>query len=95
MQIALRNPFAFGRRPAWNPVFNKPVDEQMKIYRDPAFRESVRGSMQNNFYTKLDVHYTEHADFDPAHASNTFENSLPNDHVPGLVATAASSAAAA
>ena len=59
MQIDLRNPFAFGSMPAWNPVFNKPVDEQMKIYRDPAFRESVRGSMQNNFYTKLDVHYTE------------------------------------
>lgn len=42
----------------------------------------------------FDVHYTENADIDPAHASNTFEDPLPNDQVPVLMATAASSAAA-
>jgi N-acyl-D-aspartate/D-glutamate deacylase len=59
MQIDLRNPFAFASQPAWNPVFNKPLEEQMRIYRDPAFRKSVRGSMQANFFNRLDVHYTE------------------------------------
>ena len=59
MQIDLRNPFAFGSQPAWGPVFNKPVAEQMRIYRDPSFREAARGSMQGNFFKRLDVHYSE------------------------------------
>ncbi len=60
MQIDLKNPFAFASQPAWNPVFNKSVEEQMRIYRDPSFRESARGSMQADFFNKLDVHFTEH-----------------------------------
>jgi len=59
MQIDLRNPFAFSSQPAWNQVFNRPVEEQMRIYRDPAFREAVRGSMQGHFFDRLDVHSTE------------------------------------
>ena len=43
MQIDLKNPFAFASQPAWQPVFNKSVEEQIRIYRDPSFRESVRG----------------------------------------------------
>ena len=60
MQINLRNPFAFSNQPAWNQVFNRPVEEQVRIYRDPAFRDSVRGSMQGHFFQRLDVHYSEH-----------------------------------
>jgi N-acyl-D-aspartate/D-glutamate deacylase len=59
MQFDLKNPFAFGSQPAWNHVFNKSVEEQIRIYRDPSFRESVRGSMQATFFNRLDVHYTE------------------------------------
>ncbi|MAG34182.1 MAG: amidohydrolase [Deltaproteobacteria bacterium] len=60
MQVDLKNPFAFGSQPAWRSVFNKSVEEQMQIYRDPSFRESVRGSMEASFFDRLDVHYTEH-----------------------------------
>ena len=59
MQIDLRSPFAFSSQPAWKPAFNRPVDEQMRLYRDPAFRESVRGSMQNSLFNRLDIHHTE------------------------------------
>jgi N-acyl-D-aspartate/D-glutamate deacylase len=56
MQLSLANPFAFASQPAWQPVFNKSREEQLAIYRDPAFRESVRGSMQAGFFRRLDVH---------------------------------------
>jgi N-acyl-D-aspartate/D-glutamate deacylase len=59
MQIDLKNPFAFGSQPAWQPVFNKSVEEQMQIYRDPAFRQAARDSMQTGFFNRLDVHFTE------------------------------------
>jgi len=60
MQIDLKNPFAFGSQPAWKPVFNKSVEEQLRIYRDPSFRGAVRGSMQLPFFNQLEVHHTEH-----------------------------------
>ncbi|MBW1882274.1 MAG: amidohydrolase family protein [Deltaproteobacteria bacterium] len=60
MQIDLKNPFAFGSQPAWKPVFNKSVEEQLRIYRDPSFRDAVRGSMQLPFFNQLEVHHTEH-----------------------------------
>jgi N-acyl-D-aspartate/D-glutamate deacylase len=56
IQLSLANPFAFASQPAWQPVFNKSREEQLAIYRDPAFRESVRGSMQAGFFRRLDVH---------------------------------------
>jgi N-acyl-D-aspartate/D-glutamate deacylase len=60
MQVDLKNPFAFGSQPAWKPVFNKSVEEQLRIYRDPSFRDAVRGSMQLPFFNKLELHHTEH-----------------------------------
>ncbi len=60
MQIDLKNPFAFGSQPAWKPAFNKSVEEQLRIYRDPAFRDAVRGNMQLPFFNQLEVHHTQH-----------------------------------
>jgi N-acyl-D-aspartate/D-glutamate deacylase len=45
VQFNMKNPFIFAIFSAWHPVFNKPVEEQMKIYGDPAFRQAFRGEM--------------------------------------------------
>lgn len=45
VQFNMKNPFIFAIFSAWHPVFNKPVEEQMKIYADPAFRQAFREEM--------------------------------------------------
>jgi N-acyl-D-amino-acid deacylase len=46
IQINLRNPFIFANHPSWNPVFNRPTEEQMHVYRDPAFRQAFRKELE-------------------------------------------------
>ncbi len=46
IQIDLRNPFIFANQPSWNPVFNRTPEEQMKVYRDPSFRQAFRKELE-------------------------------------------------
>lgn len=46
IQINLRNPFIFANHPSWNPVFNRSTEEQMRIYRDSAFRHAFRTELE-------------------------------------------------
>jgi N-acyl-D-amino-acid deacylase len=46
IQINLRNPFIFANHPSWNPVFNRPTEEQIRVYRDPAFRQAFRKELE-------------------------------------------------
>ena len=46
IQINLRNPFIFANHASWNPVFNRSVEEQMKVYRDPQFRQAFRKELE-------------------------------------------------
>jgi N-acyl-D-aspartate/D-glutamate deacylase len=45
IQFNMRNPFIFAIFTAWHGVFNKSVEEQMKIYGDPGFRQTFREEM--------------------------------------------------
>jgi len=45
IQFNMRNPFIFAIFSAWHPVFNKSVEEQLKIYSDPGFRQTFREEM--------------------------------------------------
>lgn len=45
IQFNLRNPFIFSVFSAWHTVFNKSLEEQLKIYRDPGFRQAFRDEM--------------------------------------------------
>jgi len=47
VQIDLRTPFIFSNLPCWKPAFNQPVEEQKKIYRDPAFRAAFRQELES------------------------------------------------
>jgi N-acyl-D-aspartate/D-glutamate deacylase len=42
IQFNLRNPFIFGPYEACHPLFNRTVEEQIRIYRDPVFRAAFR-----------------------------------------------------
>ncbi len=46
IQIDLRNPFIFANHPSWNPVFNRTPEEQMRVYRDPSFRQAFRKELE-------------------------------------------------
>ena len=46
IQIDLRTPFIFSNLPSWNPAFNQAVETQMKLYRDPSFRQEFRKEME-------------------------------------------------
>lgn len=46
IQINLRTPFIFANHPSWNPVFNRTPDEQMRVYRDTAFRQAFRKELE-------------------------------------------------
>jgi N-acyl-D-amino-acid deacylase len=46
IQINLRNPFIFANHPSWNPVFNRSPEEQIRVYRDPAFRQAFRTELE-------------------------------------------------
>jgi N-acyl-D-aspartate/D-glutamate deacylase len=45
IQFNMRNPFIFAIFSAWHGVFNKSVEEQLKIYGDPGFRQTFREEM--------------------------------------------------
>lgn len=46
VQMDLRNPFSFADMESWNRVFNKSLEGQKQIYRDPAFRQAFRDEMK-------------------------------------------------
>ena len=46
IQIDLRKPFIFANLPCWKPAFDRPVDEQMRFYRDEKFRAEFRKEME-------------------------------------------------
>ena len=45
IQFGMRNPFVFAVYTAFHPVFNKSAEEQLRMYSDRAFRDSVRKEM--------------------------------------------------
>ncbi len=45
LQLNLRNPFLMASLTSWKSLFNKPAEEQKRIYRDPAFRNAFREEM--------------------------------------------------
>lgn len=46
IQIDLRSPFIFANLPCWKPAFQQPVEEQKRLYRDPAFRAAFRKELE-------------------------------------------------
>ena len=44
--IDLTNPFSFMGFPSWHAVFNRPVEEQVRHYRDPEFRNRFREELK-------------------------------------------------
>jgi len=46
-EFNLHNPFLFGSHPSWKPAFNQPVEEQMRVYREPSFRQAFRQELEN------------------------------------------------
>ncbi|NNL84619.1 MAG: amidohydrolase family protein [Myxococcales bacterium] len=47
VQIDLRNPFIFANMECWNPVFNRPVEEQKAHYAQQGFRDAFRKELEN------------------------------------------------
>ena len=45
VQFNMKNPFILAIFSCWHPVFNKSVEEQMKLYADPGFRNTFRDEM--------------------------------------------------
>ena len=43
----LKNPTMFGSFVSWQKAFNRPVADQMALYRDPAFREAFRQELDS------------------------------------------------
>ena len=46
VQIDLRKPFISANMACWNPVFNRPPEEQAQIYRTAAFRAAFRKALE-------------------------------------------------
>lgn len=46
IQIDLRTPFIFANMACWNPVLNRPAEEQMTIMRDPEFRRAFKDALK-------------------------------------------------
>ena len=46
VQIDLRKPFIFANMASWNPVFQRPVEEQKRFYSDPEFRAAFRKELE-------------------------------------------------
>lgn len=42
----LRSPFLFSELPSWKGAFNRTVEEQLELYRSPAFRHAFREDIQ-------------------------------------------------
>jgi N-acyl-D-aspartate/D-glutamate deacylase len=45
IQFTLKNPFIWATMAAWGPAFNRPVDEQVALYRSAAFRSGWKAEM--------------------------------------------------
>ncbi len=45
-QIDMSKPFLFANMPCFNPVFNRSTEEQIAVYRDPAFRAAFKESLK-------------------------------------------------
>ncbi len=45
VELDLRTPYIFSDTPAFKKVLNRPVEEQKRIYRDPAWRAQVRAEL--------------------------------------------------
>ena len=45
-QIDLSKPFLFANMPCFNPVFNKPIAEQIALYQKPEFRAAFKESLK-------------------------------------------------
>jgi N-acyl-D-amino-acid deacylase len=46
LQLNLRNPFLMASLTSWKALFNKPAEEQKRIYRDANFRNAFREEMR-------------------------------------------------
>ena len=46
VQIDLRTPFIFANMECWNPVLNRPAEEQIAILRDPEFRAAFKEALK-------------------------------------------------
>lgn len=46
IQLDLRTPFIFANMECWNPVLNRPVDEQIKILSDETFRAAFKQALK-------------------------------------------------
>ncbi|MEQ8663083.1 MAG: amidohydrolase family protein [Gammaproteobacteria bacterium] len=46
VQIDLSKPFIFANMPCWNPVLNRPAEEQMAILRDADFRAAFKEALK-------------------------------------------------
>ncbi len=46
LQFTLLDPFVFAARPEWRQIFHRPLQQQMAIYRDPAFRLEFREGLR-------------------------------------------------
>ena len=46
IQLDLRTPFIFANMACWNPVLNRPVDEQIKILSDEKFRTAFKEALK-------------------------------------------------
>lgn len=46
VQIDLRTPFIFANMACWNPVLNRPAEEQIAILRDPEFRREFKEALK-------------------------------------------------
>lgn len=45
-EFSLRRPFLFASHLSWKPAFDQPVEEQMKVYGDPSFRQAFRKELE-------------------------------------------------
>jgi N-acyl-D-aspartate/D-glutamate deacylase len=56
-RIDLRAPFGFSNLPEWKPAFNRPVEEQMRLYRDPEFRRAFRKSLDGGYFMRRELYF--------------------------------------
>jgi N-acyl-D-aspartate/D-glutamate deacylase len=70
IQINLRAPFIFANLDCWNPVFNQPAEAQVKVYRDPKFRDAFREALKrpavfNGKWERLEIKEVQNPAFQP------------------------------
>ena len=70
IQINLHAPFIFANLDCWNPVFNQPAEAQVKVYRDPKFRDAFRAALKrpavfNGKWERLEIKEVQNPAFQP------------------------------